>query len=330
MRKAYLITAYNQPSHLRRLIEALQEERASFYIHIDATVGIGPFKEAVGGRGDVQFVKSRKVKWMGFSQVESILELMKRAVGDKVDYVSLISGSDYPIKPTEYIMDFFANAREELITFWRLDDRPSWLDKIKYYYPIDLVPIKSYETAGFRRYWWGYYYKLQHYMPLRRRPLGFVPYGGSDWWSMSADCARYVLEYVKNNPRYVSFYRYTHCPSEMFFHSIVLNSEYASRVRNYQEYERWRVKGTADVQPMLPEDTFNLRYIDWSGERTRERECPAVLDERDFEALSRSPDLFARKFEEARSERLIQMIDSRLRCASVGRSISEGAADILC
>jgi len=312
MRKGYLITAYHQPAHLKRLVEALQHEHASFYIHIDAKIDSSPFKEAVGGRSDVRFIKSRRVNWMGFSQVESILDLMKHAVADGVDYISLISGSDYPIKPTQYIMDFFANAREEFITFWRLEDRPSWLGKINYYYPIDLVPIKNYETAGFRRYWWGYYYKLRHYMPMRDRPA-FIPYGGSDWWSMSGDCASYVLDCVKNNPKYVSFYRYTHCPSEMFFHSIVLNSKFAIRVRNHKKYEQWRAGGTADNQPMLPEDSFNLRYIDWSGEKTGERECPAVLDERDFEALSRSPDLFARKFEEGRSEKLLQMVDSGLR-----------------
>jgi len=315
VRKAYLITAYHQPWHLIRLVEALQHEHARFYIHIDAKVDVGPFKEAVGERGDTKFIKSRRVNWMGFSQVESILDLMKHAVGDGVDYVSLISGSDYPIKPTQYIMDFFAKAQEEFITFWRLEDRPSWLDKINYYYPIDLVPIKNYETAGFRRYWWGYFYKLRHYMPLRSRPT-FVPYGGSDWWSMSGDCARYVLGYIKQNPKYVSFYRYTHCPSEMLFHSIVLNSEFASRVRNYQKYEEWRAAGNSNEQPMLPEDGFNLRYIDWSGESSGERDCPAVLDERDFDALSHSPDLFARKLEEGRSEGLLRMIDTRLRCVT--------------
>lgn len=319
MIKAYLITAYHQPLHLKRLIEALQHERAVFYVHIDAKVKIYPFKEAVGGRGDVRFVKSHKVNWMGFSQVESILELMNAAIAGGCDYISLLSGSDYPIKSTDYIMDFFGNAREEFINFWRLEDRPSWLHKIDFYYPIDLVPIKNYETAGFRRYWWGYYYKLLPYMPLRRRP-NFVPYGGSDWWSMSADCAKYVLEYVKKNPKYVSFYRYTHCPSEMFFQSIVLNSEYATRVRNYHQYENWRRDGTAEEQPMLPEDSFNLRYIDWSGFYTGKRKLPAVMDERDFEALKKSPDLFARKFEEATSEKLIWMIDDQLRLATTRQS----------
>lgn len=312
LKKAYLITAYHQPVHLRRLVEALQHERAYFFIHIDAKFRIDLFKEALADRTDVHFVKSRKVNWMGFSQVESILELMKSAIADDFDYLSLLSGSDYPIKPTEDIMRFFENAREEFITFWRLEDRPSWFDKINYFYPIDLVPIKNYETAGFRRYWWGYYYKLRHYMPLRRRP-NFIPYGGSDWWSMSADCAKYVLDYIAKNPGYTAYYRYTHCPSEMFFHSIVLNSEYASRVRNYQEYNLWRKRRTGLDQDMLPEDSFNFRYIDWSGEKNGNRECPAVLDERDFEALSQSPDLFARKFEESRSDKLIQMIDIHLR-----------------
>lgn len=46
MRIAYLISAYKDPIHLRRLISALShgvEDSVSFFIHIDAKLDIRPF-----------------------------------------------------------------------------------------------------------------------------------------------------------------------------------------------------------------------------------------------------------------------------------------------
>ena len=311
MKKAFIITVYHQPAHLQRLVRALEHRDARFYVHVDKRVDAAPFKRLVGNRDDVLFVARKKVNWMGFSQVESILALMQAAVADGVDYISLLSGSDYPIKPAQTIMDFFSKAREEFLAFWRLDDRPDWLHKVQYYYPIDLIPIKDYQSAGFRRYFWGYFYRLHECVPRRKRPE-FELFGGSDWWSMSGACANYVLEYVAAHQKYVRFYKYSHCPSEMFFHSIVLNSPFAPHVKNYDAYQKWRKQGTAKNQDMLPETEFNLRYIDWSGVHTGRRECPAVLDERDFDALLLSPALFARKFEEKPSFKLLQMIDKTI------------------
>jgi hypothetical protein len=48
--------------------------------------------------------------------------------------------------------------------------------------------------------------------------------------------------------------------------------------------------------------------VDWS----RERESPAILDERDWEVLRDSPDLFARKFDSRISAHLLDRIDCEL------------------
>lgn len=58
---------------------------------------------------------------------------------------------------------------------------------------------------------------------------------------------------------------------------------------------------------------FNLRYVDWSEEFTGKREAPAILDERDFDALRRSDCLLARKFDPRRSGALLDRIDRLLR-----------------
>ncbi len=62
---------------------------------------------------------------------------------------------------------------------------------------------------------------------------------------------------------------------------------------------------------MLPEDSFNLRYIDWSSS-WNERGYPVVLDERDLENLRVSKDLFARKFDVEKSAGLLELINQEL------------------
>jgi hypothetical protein len=316
MKKAYLITAYHQPNHLRRLVRALEYSGVCFFIHIDGRVEIGPFKEALRDVENVVFIAARKINWMGFSQVESTLALMRAAAAEGCDYYTLLSGSDYPIKRNREILEFFAAAQAEYITFWKLDDRPSWRPKIEYFYPIDIVPILDYENAGFRRYFWGYFYKLRWHMPKRRFLKGVVPYGGSHWWSLSHDCVTFILRFIRENAKVVRFYKYTHCPSEMFFQTIVLNSGRASRVQRYGDYLAWSQKTSAEEKArgasMLPEDSFNLRYMDWSGERTGGHGRPAILETKDFDALKGSAELFARKFEERESHEVLARIDREL------------------
>lgn len=328
MRLAYLITAYDQPEHLHRLIDVLDDDGTEFHVHVDQRTNITPFAAGLEHRLNVHFTKDRiPVQWMGFSQVESILLLLAQALGKGFDYCVLLSGSDYPIKPNANIRAFYERADQEFITFWRLADRPSWLSKIQYYYPIDRIPIWSWSKNSDGDYWcrlfWGRFHKYRHWMPRRRFPFNLVPYGGCDWWSLSEACVRHVLRFVADNPAYSRFYRHTHCPSEMFFHTIVLNSPWAQRVRTFAEYEAWSARTSGEDKrkemSMLPEDGFNLRYIDWSGQRTGEREAPAVLDECDWASLMQSSDLFARKFDSARSANLLARIDREI---LLGRNVA--------
>lgn len=321
MKIAYLITAYDQPEHLGRLVDTLDGPHADFFVHVDRRVDIEPFRRALPPRENIQFVANRvTVNWMGFTQVESILELLRCAHRKGFDYCVLLSGSDYPIKSNSQIVKFYTEAKTEFIVFWLLEDRPSWQHKTAYFYPIDLVPIYRYfrntEPAYWRRFFWGRFFKYRHMMP-RRKPLNDMkPYGGSDWWSLSFICVDYVLRYVDENPAYVRHYRYTHCPSEMFFQTIILNSDLKARVQNYQLYAKWSATTAADAKrredAMLPEDSFNFRYIEWSKGRTDGSGSPAVLDERDWPKLVASADLFARKFHPRLSSRVLDQIDNDL------------------
>ena len=56
---------------------------------------------------------------------------------------------------------------------------------------------------------------------------------------------------------------------------------------------------------MANENNASLHYIDWDLKRER----PAVLDERDLEPMLESGFMFARKFDEIRSEKLLASLD---------------------
>ena len=252
-----------------------------------------------------------------FRRSKSILLLLREAIRQKFDYCVLLSGSDYPIKSNTSIKKFFETSDKEFIVFWRLEDRPSWKHKVEYLYPIDLVPIyghsKGIEKSYLRRLFWGRFFKYQRLMPKRRYISGMIAYGGSHWWSLSSGCVAYILRFVQDNPKFISFYRNTHCPSEMFFQTIILNSEWARRVQNFDAYLEWRSAISDEDKlredTMLAEDSFNLRYIDWSGGK---RELPAILDETDWQIIKNSSNLFARKFHPKRSAKLLDLIDEEL------------------
>src|SRR6266480_5183186 len=321
MRLAYLIMAHDQPDHLHRMVKALDCDGVCFYIHIDNKVELSTFRPEMLEKENVHFLRTRvEIQWMGFSQVEAILMLMQVALmpeASRFDYCLLLSVSDYPIKSNSLIRKFFETSDKEFITFWRLEDRPSWKGKIEYFYPIDLVPIyghsKGIEKCYWRRLFWGRFFKYRWLMPKRSYMAGMIPYGGSEWWMLSYGCVAYVLRFVQENPKFVRFYRYTHSADEMFFQSIILNSELARRVQNFDAYMEWgSIPSNIKENSMLAEDSFNFRYVDWSVERER----PSILDERDWHNIRKSSDLFARKFHPIRSARLLDLIDQEL----LGRS----------
>jgi hypothetical protein len=322
MRLAYLITVHDQPQQLARLVDAIHCDWARIYIHVDKKADIQIFQQAVGKRDGVRFLTDDRVdaNWMGFSLVRITLKLMAAAHADGFDYCTLLSGSDYPIKSNDYLHRFFSSANEEYISFWRISDRPNWFRKIDYFYLVDQVPIRLFsenrEPSFWRRFFWGRYFKYQRFMPKRTFPGGLVPYGGPDWWTLSFGCVSHVLHFVDENPGVVRFFRYTNSPGELFFQTVILNSEWADRVHNRAAYEKWRENLSppedARQERMLPDESFNFRYVDWSGQDQGAREMPAVLDERDWPLLSGSEAHFARKFHPERSGGLLKLIDSEI------------------
>ena len=82
MKIAYIILAHKNPRQLARMLQALDHDGASFFVHIDRKVAIAPFAEAVReGRSDTHFVADRQdVLWGGYSMVQATIDTVSAAL----------------------------------------------------------------------------------------------------------------------------------------------------------------------------------------------------------------------------------------------------------
>ena len=289
MQIAYLILAHHQPNHLARLIRALDGPECSFFVHIDAKADEAMFRARVAGMGKVAFVKQRQeVNWGGYSMIQATLALLAvaRESGRSYDRFSLLSGSDFPIKPNAQILSDFGSAKE----FIRVDRR------------LALAGADYHDT--YVSFYWFMDAKDQRLMRLsgrmpRVKPLEYEPlYQGSQWWALTRDCIDYVLRFVATNERYCAFFQETQCPDEIFFQTIVKQSPFASRITH--DFET-----ASDPVAFETCTEAGCHFIDWyTPSPTR----PKVLDLQDFDRLVKSKCLFARKFDEVRSRELIEWL----------------------
>ena len=248
MPTAYLITAHHQPNHLARLVRILDGDECTFFVHIDAKVDDAIFRESVGNRSNVVFTSRRhKVNWGGISQVDATLDLLSEALDSDLAFhrFCLLSGADFPIKPSSQIRIEFSSNKE----FMRIDRK--------------LRPLEnSVHDRNVGLYWFmdSSRWSLKKLSGrLKRHPDNDISlYHGSNWWALSRDCIEYIRRFLSTNRSYRMFFRYTRCPDEVFFHSIVKNSPFASRITH--DFET----ATNSVIRSFPNE-HGCHYRDWSA-----------------------------------------------------------------
>jgi hypothetical protein len=225
VRIAYVISAYRNPAHLSRLVHRLDAgTRTKFVLHVDRKTRASVDEEmrrALADVEDLTFVSRHSCHWGGFGHVEASLKGIREVVrsGWDPDYVILLSGQDYPIKPNAYIREFLERG----------DGRSFFL-----HFPL---PTESWTGGGldrFRRWHWRYR-KVHVSLPLRRElPGGLRPWGGSAYWIVSRSALRTIADFVEANPGYVQFFKHVDIPDELFFQTILLNSPEAERCVDFR------------------------------------------------------------------------------------------------
>jgi hypothetical protein len=236
MKIAYLTAVHDNPGVLKRLIAALLCKDCGFFIHIDRKADIRQFS---GINGDNIFPSEERIPvyHSGFTQVEATLLLLREALSrpQGYDYFVLLGGTHYPLRSKEYIHRFFEKNRgTEFISTARMpnDALGMPLSKLNRIYFEEDEPVRRFLSRGLAKV------GLAH--RDHRKYLGVLePYGGSNWWALTREACQYITEFVQSNERLPRFFRNTCCPDEMFFHTILGNSPFRSRVRRNFTYLHW-------------------------------------------------------------------------------------------
>jgi len=277
---AYLIRAHYAPAQLGRLLDRLDGAQAAFFIHISARTSggtVAKMQEAVGDRTNVQWLERVATYYAGFSLTQStIVGLRAIAAAEPTSHTVILSGQDYPARPTTEIERFFQERPgQSFVEHFALPATDKWpgedggLDRIRYRYYERI----NYKTRTLR-------------LPILRRqfPDGLQPYGGGAWCALSHDAVRYISSFAEQRPDVVRFFKHVKIPDEIFVQTILLNSPLRDTV--------------------VGDD---VHYIDWSHGGAH----PKVLGTEDYDKIVESGKLFARKFDTRYDMKILDMLDAR-------------------
>jgi hypothetical protein len=277
---AHIIMAYKDPSQIERLVKKLSHPGFDFYIHVDTKFDQAPF-EYISKVERVYFIKNRiKIRWAGYSFTQGVFNCMQEILdsGRQYDFISVMSGQDYPIVPTDEFYSFFEQQPGK--NFLAIEEFGSdWWKRAA-------IRINKYHMTDFDfkgRY--AIQSTLNTVLPDRRFPLNYTLYGSdrATWWTITTACAQYLLKFIQENPKVRRFARFTWAPDEYLIPTLIMNSPFKESV--------------------IAE---NYRYIDWS----RGGANPKILTESDFDALKKSDKLLARKFDIKVDTRILDLLDA--------------------
>jgi hypothetical protein len=276
MRIACLIVTYTSAIQTKRMVDRLNNGQFDFYIHLDKKVDIKTH-ELLFDVPNVYFIKDRvDIQWAAYSTVQAAFNGIKQisSSGITYDFINLITGQDYPIKSATYISNFLEkNIGNEFIEY--KDFEHDWTEayaRINKYHFTNLKLIGKHRLEMI----------VNFFFRKRKMPVKMVMYGISTFWTLSPECALYVVNYVEQNKSFERFLKYTWGSDEFLFQTVLMNSPYKDRIVNN-----------------------NYRYVDWSAGGAR----PKFLRTEDFDKIMASHGFFGRKFNIDIDENILDLID---------------------
>lgn len=289
IRKKYIITAHDHPAHLLRLINVLNDDRSEFLVHIDLKYELKDFTDLIK-LDNVRFIENRvDCIWGDFSQVEATINLMNEAVTGDInsnDRIIFLSGIDYPIKKIEYLDDFFINNIDVDFIDYNFDERQVPINSdlysvriLKYKLNFSSKRGDFFLTKGFlKESLFGKIYLLKMLFKKKitysffkgsfggRKSIFNNHYYGSNWFCLTNKTALKIINYIDNNKRKLySYYKYTLCADEQFFHTILKEIQ--------------KTDSTIKIKP-------NLHFVDWNRKNVS---LPVTFTIKDLELLLSQP-----------------------------------------
>jgi hypothetical protein len=281
MKIANIIIAHKNPNQLSRLISQYKGELFHNFVHIDERCDLNGFAQLINHPNVTILQKRRKIRWAGFGFVKVTLDalhLIKNGK-EKYFYYNLMSGMDFPIRPTTEFYDFLKTSYHNgCPEYFEILDLSEWSAKHRY----ELFHLNELTIRG--RY---FLERIINWFVPKRKFYGgkFTPYGRSAWFTASHRFIDYALHFIKENTGYLRFLKTTWSPDEFIFNSLIMNSPFKDKVTKQ-----------------------NLRHINWSEGNVH----PKIFTDEDFDELILSGKFIARKFDEEINKTIIDRIEAKI------------------
>jgi Core-2/I-Branching enzyme len=273
---AYLILSYLHPELVQRLVGTLRAGSPDAVIavhHDDRRCALGDV--------DALRIPPQPIEWGHGSQLAAVLRAMswvrKRA---EFDWLVLLSGQDYPIRPVPEIEASLAAAEVDAFIQTTavppLRLRRGQVDEFALRYRYRWRPLPERLVAPLAR--------ADPLVQVRRLPSGayvgfparprLEPFHGSDWFTLSRRAVDAVLDAP---PAVADHFLHTIVPTEAFVHTVLTHSglRLTSDNRRYAAFAddaaNPRVLGAADLDAVLGS----------GGDFARKFDDLAVIDEID-------------------------------------------------
>lgn len=299
MKIAYLLICHMDPQFVKRTAKKLVNNKNHVFIHVDKKEDISQY---LFNHSNIHFCENRVVNtWGGWNSVVATINLIKDAIKiNKFDRYVLLQGQDYPLYSNNYIEKFFLKYSDlefckaynlthtpdikdamKIRGYWFLDKPRSTITKVLRYPIKKVCLILNKRCIKYRK---GYYKQDKHIYEI---------YSGWAQWALTKECVKYILDFYNNNNRFNLYFKYSFPPDEIYFHTIIYNSEFRKKT----------VDG-GEIIKKNNECLLNLTYFEYPDK------VSVFKYINEYNKLMKSGFLFARKLNSS-SKELLDYIDKQ-------------------
>ncbi|MGL6455204.1 beta-1,6-N-acetylglucosaminyltransferase [Aeromonas caviae] len=222
---AFLIQAHKDTIQFRRLLILLNSHGRT-YIHIDKKFesvyqSLNTWKDQCVLENVVFIEKRVSVMWGHYSQVVATINLLEHALKDDNSAFTLLSGECLPIKNVSDFISFVSSSNKSYLAHSIQPKMRTRVSKIHFFvdnkhFPKSLLLRKGSSVFG----------SVLSVCGFRNSYFDNVDiYKGSPWFTLKRDVVHWLV-YNCNVKELIEKFKYSVCVDEVFFHTIIGNSEW--------------------------------------------------------------------------------------------------------
>ena len=235
----------------------------------------------------------------GYNAIQCEIELLRLALntGNYKRFIFL-QGADYPIKSDAEIVEFFnRNSATEFIRGCAISDSKDkqLYNKSRYFLFIN---YSNFFTRIVNKLTRTFDIKLRDGR-IHCDAEDYTVYWGSAQWAFTDECAKYIVSWFDEHPKFNRWFFYSLTCDETYFVTVVMNSYFASST----------LYGRTEDESNKLNKWRNLTYFDYSHD-PQKRGCK-VFTESDIDELLSASELYVRKVNTELSTELLDKLDKQ-------------------